>query len=58
MLQDESINLPLNSDRNCAFAQMFARDSHFLDREILYLRDIPQHREHPVECFLIVVPGL
>lgn len=37
VLQDESINLPLNSDRNCAFAQMFARDSRFsYDREIIF----------------------
>lgn len=41
VLQDESINLPLNSDRNCAFAQMFARDSHFSIVK-LYLRDIPR----------------
>lgn len=50
MLQDESINLPLNSDRNCAFAQMFARDSHFSIVK-LYLRDIPR----PVNVLLNIL---
>lgn len=57
VLQDESINLPLNSDRNCAFAQMFARDSRFsYDREIIFAW-YTATCERPVECFLIVVPG-
>lgn len=50
VLQDESINLPLNSDRNCAFAQMFARDSHFSIVK-LYLRDIPR----PVNVLLNIL---